>query len=195
MSLTLKIILVILTLFSTVIFSNVAQPFHNHSQDNHKFLSINSLKWQKQVGFWTLAILMQLCVSYVLDPATALLISLGTYFLETPQWDLFSFFHSQCGVQSNIAHKWSFLSFLIFSYYPLSIVPWSLTRGNYWFPYTISQPLQNLYSFCFCVRLYFNLIIHWIAAFSYFNNYTMLPKKHENYSTASTFMWIKWQWG
>ena len=30
-------------------------------------------------------------VSDVFDPAITLLISLGTYFLDTPQWDLFSF--------------------------------------------------------------------------------------------------------
>ena len=30
-------------------------------------------------------------VSYVFDPAIALLISLDTYFLDTPQWDLFLF--------------------------------------------------------------------------------------------------------
>ena len=103
-----------------------------------------------------------------------------------------SFFYSWCGVQSNIAHKLSFLQFFIFSCYPLSIVPWSLTRGNYWFPNTISQPLRYFYSFCFCFRLCFNLIIHWIVVLSYFNNYTTLPKERENYSTASIFMWIKW---
>ena len=172
-----------------MIFSNASQSLHNDSQDNHKFLSINGLKWQKQIASWTVVILVQLIVMCFIS-AIALLISLGTYFLDTPQWDLF--FYSWCGVQSNIAHKWSFLQFFIFSCYPLSIVPWSLTRRNYWIPNTISQPLRYFYSFCFCFRLYFNLIIHWIVAFSYLNNYTTLPKECENYSTASIFMWIKW---
>ena len=102
-------------------------------------------------------------VSYMFDPTFALLISLGTYFLDTPQW---IFFYSWCGVQSNIAHKWSFLSFLIFSYYPFSIVSLFLREGNYWFLNTISQPLRDFYCFCFCFSLCFKLIIHWIVAFS-----------------------------
>ena len=62
-SLTLTIILVISTLFATVmIFSNVAQLFHNHSQDNHKFLSINSLKWKKQVGSGSGMQLLVMCL-------------------------------------------------------------------------------------------------------------------------------------
>ena len=88
MSLSLKLILVIPTLFASAIFPNIAQSFHNHSQDNHKILSINNLNWQKQVVSWTVVILMQL---KLFDPAIALVINLGTYFLDTPQWDLFLF--------------------------------------------------------------------------------------------------------
>ena len=73
-----------------MIFSNVSQSLHDHSQDNHKFLSINSLKWQKQIASWTVVILMQLIVMCLIS-VIVLLISLGTYFLDTPQWDLFLF--------------------------------------------------------------------------------------------------------
>ena len=124
-------------------------------------------------------------VCYVFDPAIALLISLGTYFLDMPQWDLFLFL--MWGAIKYSSHM-IFLIIFIFSYYPLSTVPWSLTRENYWFPNTISQLLRNFYSFCFCFRICFNLIIHWIVTFLYINNYTMLLKEHKNYSTASTFM-------
>ena len=106
------------TLFATVmILSNVAQSFHNHSQDKHKFLPINSLKQQKQVASWAAVILMQL---KLFDPAIALLISLGTYFFDTPQWDLFLFLMLSVIKYSS---QMIFLSLLIFSYYPLSIVP------------------------------------------------------------------------
>ena len=129
--------------------------------------------------------------SDVFDPAITLLISLGTYFLDTPQWDLFSFL-----MWGAIKYSSQIIFLIIFYLFILSSFNCSMifiTRGNYWFPCTISQPLQNFYTFCFCFRLCFNLIIHWIAAFSDFNNYTMLPKERENYSTANTFMWIKRQ--
>ena len=54
------------------------------------------------------------------DPAIALLISLGTYFFDTPQWDLFLFLMLSAIKYSS---QMIFLSLLIFSYYPLSIVP------------------------------------------------------------------------
>ena len=73
-----------------MIFSNASQSLHNDSQDNHTFLSINSLKWQKQIASWTVVILMQLIVMCLIS-AIVLLISLGTYFLDTPQWNLFLF--------------------------------------------------------------------------------------------------------
>ena len=73
-----------------MIFSNVSQSSHNNSQDNHKFLSINSLKWQKQIASWTVVILMQLIVMCLIS-AIALLIGLDAYFLDTPQWDFFLF--------------------------------------------------------------------------------------------------------
>ena len=53
------------------------------------------------------------------DPTIALLISLGTYFFDTPQWDLFLFLMLSAITYSSQI----FLLLLIFSYYPLSIVP------------------------------------------------------------------------
>ena len=124
------------------------------------------------------------------DPAIVLLISLRTYFLDTPQWDLFLFL-----VLSAIKYSSQMIFLIIFDLLILSSFNCSMifNKGKLLIPqqnFTASARFLELWLLFQALP---NFIIHWNAVFSYFNNYTMLPKEHKNDSIASTFMWIKWQ--